>query len=100
MSRGVWVSFSYGVVAGAALIFVNPFTVRRVEGGSMRPTLNPIQNRKKRAPVPLSLIPLSLLSSDVVLVHLGRKPKLGDVVSAKCPRREEVTLVKVTYMNC
>ena len=41
MSR---VYFGAGLVTGTAALVLSPYTVRRVEGDSMRPTFNPEEN--------------------------------------------------------
>ena len=41
------VYFGAGVVTGTTALALSPYTVRRVEGDSMRPTFNPDENTSR-----------------------------------------------------
>ena len=86
--------FLFGSFAGCSLLVLGPFSLRRVDGPSMRPALNPQPDLSK---------PIG--PSDVVLVRNlpSTSPKdkeevlsglLGRVVCVRHPRRPDTVLIK------
>ncbi len=92
MPPSSWPYLLLGLSSGAALALLGPFTVKRVEGHSMSPTLNPPSKEQARPP-----------SEDILLVRRLRAggptqeeadQLVGQVVCLKSPRRPGTTLVK------
>ena len=103
------VYFGAGVVTGTTALALSPYTVRRVEGDSMRPTFNPDENTSRGRyntfkgyishwhwAKLIALHSSSRFFSDVVIIRKGVKsPRIGDVVCANNPRLDGGVLIKV-----